>query len=175
MSVGKSESESQQSSSNESRPLSADEVAAYFNKLNDLSGGRLDTFAKTGTTPLTEEQLKAIGGAGATRTRQAEQARREALDKILADPSLSLPQRQRATQLSEGDYADRLDAISKETEAAMTNLAAGQAALPREDLHALAQIFFGGKGQRSTGSSSGSSDSSSFQFGSGGGTRPWWL
>ncbi len=175
MSFGSSESEQQSSSSNESRPLTADEVAAYWDKLNALSSGRLDTFAKHGTTPLTETQLKSLGGAGATRTNQADQARREALDKILADPSLSLPQRQRATQLTERDYADRMDAIAKETEAALTNLAASQATLPREDLHALAQIFFGGKGQRSTGQSSGSGSSSSFQIGSGGGDRPWWI
>ena len=136
--------------STESRPLSPDDVAGYFSKLSDLSGGRLDTFAKSGTTPLTPEQIQAVGGLGATRTMEVNRARGDAVSQIAADPNYSLAQRQRATQLTDREYADRIDALAREIEAAKTGLVKDNATLPREDLAALAQIFFGGRGQRQT-------------------------
>lgn len=134
---------------------------------------------------LTPEQLRDFGGAGATRELQATRARQQAVEELTADPSLSTFQRQRTRQLTDQDYGDRLDAIAKETEALMTGAAqtdaqrqfeAGKARtdvrsneaarryeaalknanLTREDLITLANIFFGGRGQASSGSGSSS-------------------
>ena len=164
-SFGKSRQKSSQSSQQQSNPLTPEEVAQYFGQLDELTGGRLGSYAKTGTKPATAEEIQALGGLGATRRLEAEQARGGALDRIVADPSLTLAQRQRSSQLSDRDYSDRLDAIAKETEAAKTGLAQQNAKLTREDMELLAQIFFGGKGQRSSGTSSGSSSGRSYNFG----------
>lgn len=165
MSVGKSKSKSS------SAPLSPQQVAGYFQQLDRLVGGRLGEFATGGTpaTPyegLTTEQLRALGGAGATRESAAERARRQAIEEIAADPSLTTFQRTRARQLADQDFADRLDAIARETEAGLAEMASEEArrryeadrlnaALTREDLEALANIFFGGRGQTSSSTSRG--------------------
>jgi hypothetical protein len=118
---GKSNSESK------SQMLTSDQVASYYGKLNQLSGGRLAAFAEGGTTPVsydgvtynapTADDFRALGGAGATRIGAAERARAQAVDELAADPNLSVAQRQRSRQLVDDDYNSRLDAINKETEA----------------------------------------------------------
>lgn len=237
-------STSRASSSSNSGPLSAGDVNSYWRTLNKDSGGRLNTFATQGTQPVnysgvsspqqyfstdlsykpqtadltyhpvSDTQIKALGGAGATRGYEATRARKQAIDEIAADSGLTLAQRQRSTQLTDQDYADRQDAIAKEAEAALTGAAltqaqsdqsgrqaqagfdadqwirefqgrqaqaqqnqqlagflqseAGQkyqaaaqnAGLTREDMLALAQIYFGGKGQTSSSTSTQKSSSS---------------
>jgi len=276
--VGGSGSKSKQSSYSESNPLTAGQVNKYWNKLNSDTGGRLDTFAKTGTSPvnytgvdnpaqyfstdltykpqtadlgfdktqadigyhgISDAQIQALGGLGATRSLQNSQARQEAVSQIAADAGLTLAQRQRSTQLTDRDYADRADAIAKESEAAMTQAAMDRAAqdqagrqaqatfdsgqnqldqqgrqaqatfdadqwakelegrqataaqeqalagflqseagkqfeaamqnagIGREDMLALAQIYFGGKGQKSTSTSQGSSSAFGFNVSGG--------
>lgn len=208
LSLGRNKSSSQQ----QSAPLTPEQVAAYFGQVDSLTGGRLGAYAREGTAPVeyaspeqraryeavayegaTPEQIRALGGAGATRELSATRARREALDEIGADPSFSVAQKQRARQLTDKDYSDRLDAIAKETEATLTGVAvdeagkryqagaeqaqrtfeAGSAAdrfeqeearrryeaqlrnagLRAEDVERIADIFFGGKGQSSSGGS----------------------
>lgn len=165
MSAGKSDSESE--------PLSAAKVGTYWDKLNDNTGGRLSEFAATGTAPteytqLAPEQIQALGGLGATQVGEVERMRSRALEEAAANPSLSVYQQQRVRQLTDEDAADRLAAIAKQTEGAITGLASQEhgrqfdadranAAISRDDLQALANIFFGGKGQKS--------ESSSFNFG----------
>lgn len=154
----------------ESKPLTAAQVQTYFDQLNQNTGGRLGSFATTGTRPvayqaLTPDELRALGGAGATRRNEQMQARTRAIEEIEADPSLTIAQKQRARQLTDADVNARLDAIAAETEAIMTDAAARErlrqyeseltsAGLTREDLEALADIFFGGAGNvsRSRGS-----------------------
>jgi len=159
LNFGKSKSSSQQ----ESKPLSADELAAYFDRLSGLTGGRLNEFATGGTPQLTAEQIQAVGGLGADRTRQLNAARSEAVGQITADPNLTIAQRQRSRQLTDEDYNDRLDAILKEIEGQKTGLAQYNAGLTRDDIALLANIYFGGKGQISTGGSA----SNAFQVGFG--------
>src|SRR3972149_3885647 len=79
------------------KPLDANEVEAYYQKLNELSGGRLNQFATTGTPQLTTQQIQAVGGMGADRQRQLDVARAEGVQKITADPNLTIAQRQRST------------------------------------------------------------------------------
>jgi hypothetical protein len=181
MSVGKSKSKS----SSSSKPLTADEVATYFSKIDELSGGRLGDYARTGTQatqymPLTTEQIQSLGGLGATRELQTNRARAQAIQEIASDPSLSVFQKQRARQLTDRDYTDALDAIAKETEAAIGGTAErdkvrqyqselANNALRLEDLQTLAQIFFGGRGQTSSSSSRSSDFSLGFNRPSSGG------
>lgn len=163
--LGKSNSKSNQSSD----VLSPDEVSAYFDKINELSGGNLSNFAKGNNafTGLSPDQIKSLGGLGATRTNQITSERDRVNSDYGADSSLSVAQKLRAQQLNNNSANSNLDAIAKETEAAITGLAnsneINKAKFRREDLSALADIFFGGKGQRSQGSSS----SSSTQVGAG--------
>jgi hypothetical protein len=165
MSVGKSKS------SSSSKPLTPQQVTGYFSEIDRLSGGRLGEVAKTGTADvsyaqLTPEQLRSIGGAGATRTAAVERTRQQAGERIGADPSLTTFQQLRANQLADQDAAAQIDAISKETEAILAQIAAGenaklydsQSANARrdlEDLMALADIYFGGKGSSSSSSGRG--------------------
>lgn len=171
-SMGQSRSRSKNSSTQRSDPLSPDKVAAFFSKIDSLSDGRLNKFATQGTQALTPEQLKAVGGAGASRELQVRQARQNAVSRINSDPRLTLSQRQRAQQQTDSESSDRLDAIKKETEAALTGIAQDNNKLPREDMALLAQIFFGGKGQTSRGRSQGMSKASAWNqagsFGIGG-------
>jgi len=141
---------SKSSSSSNSNPLTADEVASYYAKLNSLSGGRLNDFATNGTPQLTTEQIQAVGGMGADQQRQLDVARKQAVDQVTADPNLTIDQRQRSTQLTNQDYNDRLAAITKQIEAQKTNLAQNNAGLASSDIATLANIYFGGKGQSSS-------------------------
>lgn len=223
MSFGKSK----QSSS--SAPLTADQVATYYNKVNEFSGNRLDGYAKTGTqatnyTPVdradlikpgtvtaqnvsynapSADNIKALGGLGSSRAAEIERMRQAGRSETAADPSLSVFQKTRVNQLSDQESQDRLDAIKKETEAAISQMVAesagrdltaqttnagnnlnaqatnadnairagsrnldtldknaqnkyiadaANASLTREDLDALARIFFGGAGNTSSSS-----------------------
>lgn len=137
-SLGRRKSSQQQ----QSAPLTPEELGGYFGKIDELTGGRLDRYAREGTTPIayespeqraryeavqyegaTPEQLRALGGAGATRELKANTARRQALEEIDADPAFSVAQKFRARQLTDQDYTDRLDAIAKETEASLAGTA----------------------------------------------------
>lgn len=157
MSFGKSESES--------KPLTPHQVQQYWNTIDANTGGRLGGWAAEGTQAteyqkLTPEQILAVGGLGATQTAEVERMRQQGRQEVAADPSLSMFQRQRTNQLADQDVQARLNAIAKETEAAVSGLAgqenklAYQAdvanqQLTRDDLLALANIFFGGKGNTS--------------------------
>lgn len=110
--------------------------------------------------------IKALGGLGATQLNSIRQERQQGRQETAADPSLSIFQRQRTNQLSEQDLDARAAAIRKETEAQIGALTASEAArrtdfssdeagrkyqagvanraLTRDDLAALADIFFGG-------------------------------
>lgn len=125
------------SSSNTSTP---DDLRGYWEAMNAVSSGAMDEWAQGGTAPvtydtidenqvrtadyegLTADQVRAVGGMGATRKNEAEQARRRALEEAAADPNLSVAQRARVSQLTDQDYSARADAIAKETEAALTGL-----------------------------------------------------
>lgn len=214
MSVGKSP---KTKNNNSSTPLTPEQVSGYFNALDTLTGGshtapgsdsagRLSTFAMQGSPAVDyagagaagraqaaqigdqTANIRALGGLGATQTAEVNRARQQAIEQIGADAGLDVTQKARSRQLSDNDYAARLAAIAKESEAAIgqaglstaatnagfqqqANLANQSAALEearrryaadvrnadltKEDLMALAQIYFGGKGTTSTGSSSG--------------------
>lgn len=159
-------------SSNESRPMTPQELEAYFNSLNSLSGGRVGSWATQGTAPtnynaLTQGQLQNIGGAGATRQQALNQSYENQTDQINKNPSLTYAQSTQANQQATDSYNQQADAINKEVEAAMTGLSSQEqmrkyqadlanAQLTAQDLALLSQIYYGGKGQYSQGSSSGS-------------------
>lgn len=177
MSKSKSKSSSTQTQRSTSAPLSADEVKSYTDTLDAMSGGRLNTFATQGTPATsyagpTDAQLTNLGGLGAMRRRSIDTARARAIAEATADPTLSVFQRSRVNQLADQDAASQLDAVNQEAEAAVTQAAfersknqyAADAANNqrlRDDLALLAEIFFGGKGQRSESTGSATSNSSS--------------
>lgn len=187
---GKSKSKQKSSSvqTSSSNPLGPAELTGYFNELNALTSGgasnsgRLFDWAKTGTADVaydapTDQQIQALGGLGATRRRDVARARDESLQQIAADPTLSVFQAQRSRQLTDRDAVDNLDAVNQEVEAAILDAmmsradktyaaADANAKKKREDLALLAEIFFGGKGQKSTstGNSTSSGKSSSFNI-----------
>ena len=185
MSIGGGSSKSKNSShqTSESSPLTPEEVRGYYDMLDGLTGGRLNTFANQGTAPvnyapLTEGQLRAIGGAGETRRNALNRTYNDQQDQINDDSSLTVAQRTRANQLATNEYSDSLDAINKEVEATMAalsgqeqmnayNASVRNANLTRDDLNAIANIFFGGKGQKSKSEGSSSGSSSSWNFGVG--------
>ena len=162
----------EQSSSTTSRPTTPEELEGYFNSLNQLSGGKLGNWAQSGTAqtfydPLTQAELQAIGGAGATRKAEIGQALADQQDQINRNSSLTYAQSQQANQQATENAMTQTDAVNKEVEAAMTGLASQEAmnkykqdlanaALTSQDLALLSQIYFGGKGQHSTSTSSGS-------------------
>jgi len=164
MSIGGGQQES--SGSMESRPTTPEELQAYFNMIDQTSGGRLGTWATQGTSPthynqLTQSELQAIGGAGATRHSSLDQGYADQMDQISTDSSMTYAQRNQASQQATDSYNQQADAINKEVEAAMTGLASQEnqrlysAELANnqqlaQDLALLAQIFYGGKGQYST-------------------------
>ncbi len=170
MSLGGGSNES--SSKQESRPSTPEELQGFFNNLNQLSGGKLGGWATTGTAqtqynPLSQAQLEAIGGAGSTRQAEIDLALADQQDKIASNTALTYAQQQQANQKAYETALTQKDAINKEVEAAMTGLASQEslrayqanlanAGLTSKDLALLSQIYFGGKGQYSTGSSSSS-------------------
>ena len=144
----KSKNKSQQTSSSSSQPLNADQLQSYWNQLNANAGGRLNTFAQAGTPGVdyqgpgdralvtaapvsyegvTADQVRALGGLGATRTNRADQAYRRAIEEALADPSLTTFQRSRTRQNLTRDLSAEQDAIAQEVEAAITGLASQEA------------------------------------------------
>ena len=157
--------------SNSSRTTTPQELEAYFNSLNAISGGQMGTWATQGTAPtnynaLTQGQLQNIGGAGATRQQALNQSYENQTDQINTNPSLTYAQNAQANQQATDAYNQQADAINKEVEAAMTGLASQEqmrkyqadlanASLTAQDLALLSQIYYGGKGQYSEGSSSG--------------------
>lgn len=149
MSFGK-----EKSASNSGTSSSAD-YGSYWGTLNDVTGGRLSEFAQGGTKPLSVDEIKSFGGMGETRRADVNAARSKAIEDMAADPSLSVAQKLRARQLTDNDANARLDAIAKETEAAIAAAAQANNALPAADLETLAKIFYGGKGQNSSSQSSG--------------------
>lgn len=177
---GGSGSSSQQSQSN-STPLTADEIQTYFNQLDSNSGGRLGAFAQSGTAPvnyngLSEGDLLAVGGAGETRRNAVNDGLISQMDQISNDGSLTYAQRQRSQQLANDSARGDIDAINKEVEASLAALKQAEnqnsynadvrnSQLEAQDLELLANIFFGGKGQTSSSTSSGNSSQSSFNLG----------
>lgn len=165
MSFGKNKS------SSSSKPLTAAELDSYYQQINANSGGRLDDWARQGTAEtqyqaLTGDQLRSLGGAGETRRAALLQSRRQAMEELDADPTLTAAGRVRARQLTDRGYTEKLDGVNQETEALLTQLAQAQAdrgyqasfnnaKLTAEDLDRLAEIYFGGKGSVSTGKGSG--------------------
>lgn len=135
----------------ESNPLTPDELGAYYAKLNQLTGNKLGAQSGIITEPteykelnadltyrpsqwqdlnykpVSDAQIKNLGGAGATRQLAAQQGRQQAIEQLLADPSLSIYQRQRSNQLINRDYSSQSDAIAKEVEAALAGAALQQA------------------------------------------------
>ena len=176
---GGSKSFSTSTSEQSSDPLSAPELRTYFNQLNALSGGKINTFARRGTPVVTYKaptnaQVKALGGLGATQKLDINRAQQQALDQLNADPSLSVFQKVRGEQLTNQDALQQRQALDKETEAAITALLQDRAKTTtetgfrnaeqrRQDAAALAEIFFGGKGQKSKGKSTSTSTGSSIQ------------
>lgn len=156
MSFGKNKS------SSTSRPLTAAEISSYYDQLNNYSSGRLNDWARNGTeasyySEMKPEDIRKLGGLGATQIQgiTAERDRQNA--EINADPSMSVFQRQRARQLNSDGFNDRLRAINAETEAAIANMATGEhtkayedelrrKGMTAEDLNTLASIYFGGSG-----------------------------
>lgn len=171
MSIGGGSSSSE--SSQNSRPSTSEDLEQYYASINALSGGRLGTWATQGTAPthydaLTQAELQAIGGAGATRQAALDTAYTDQTDQIGSDASLTYAQRNQANQQATENYMTQQDAINKEVEAAMTGVASQEAMRKyqadlvnnqqlEKDLALLSQIFYGGKGQYSSGSSSSSS------------------
>lgn len=96
----------------------------YFN--SDLSYAPVQ--ADVTYRPVSDDQIRALGGAGATRELNAQRARQMALDEMSADPTLTVAQRQRSSQMTNRDYTDMLDAIGKESEASLTQALLQQAA-----------------------------------------------
>lgn len=174
---GKQESSSQSTS----RPTTPEELQAYFNNLNTISGGKLGNWAQTGTAqthynPLNQAQLEAIGGAGATRQAEVDLALANQQEQIASNSGLTYAQSQQANQKAYETAMTQKDAINKEVEAAMTGLASQEsmrayqanlanAKLTSQDLALLSQIYFGGKGQHSQSTS----DSSGWNFNTSGG------
>lgn len=152
ISVGVSKSKNKASQASSSAPLTPEQLRGYFSEVDDISGGRLGEYAKTGTDAtdyrgfalagesadgrpaietasyqqLTPDQLRGLGGAGETRRAAIERSRDRAREEIAADPSLSVSQRFRARQLTDEGAGTDLDAVNRETEALLTQLAGGE-------------------------------------------------
>lgn len=129
------------------RELTPEEIAKYYGKVDELSGGRLGSFAHDGTPATNYEpsrfvggqytagqftgarpaDIKAVGGLGATQLAAIDSERSRGRQETAADPSLSIFQRQRSNQLSDVDLNARADAIRKETEANIGALSVGEA------------------------------------------------
>ncbi|PJE79285.1 hypothetical protein CI610_01750 [invertebrate metagenome] len=172
---------SKSSTKSSSRVSTSEELEAYFSKINQLSGGRLQQMATQGTpttqyNQLTPEELKRIGGAGETRRNVIYSNLSNTMDRVSKDPSMTYAQKQRSNQLANEAATNQLDAINKETEAALTGLSSQErmrdyqarlanAGLTRQDLALLSQIYFGGKGQYSQSKSKSSAWNAQFSGG----------
>lgn len=183
---GKAKSKSKSTQSSTSTPLNPMQVRGYFDELNNLTkggaskSGLLFDWARNGTPDVgydapTDAQIQGLGGLGATRTAAINRARDEQLAQIASDPTLSVFQSQRARQLANREAAGNVDAVGKETEAALldavmkradANYAANKANADKRrlDLATLAEIFFGGKGQTSTSTGTSTGKSSSWNI-----------
>lgn len=170
MSFASSFNRSKSSNSSSSAQTSPEQLLSYWNTINDVSGGNMGEFATGGTGAITADQIRAAGGAGATRKLEIDNARKRALDEVNADASLSITQKQRARQLADEDFSARTDAINKEVESGLTDLVFKNRKMNQEDLDLLAKIFFGqmGSQSQSSGSSSAWGTSSSGGFSMGG-------
>lgn len=159
MSFGIGGGKSSNSSQSSSTMLTPEQLSSYFAELDGLSSGRLGSFAQGAGEyrPVTDDRLRSLGGAGASREAAALKARTDAVGEITADPSMSVFQRQRAKQLVDNDYATRLDAIKKETEALQAAGASQQHDSYLKELELLSNIFYGGKGTNSQSRGGGSS------------------
>jgi hypothetical protein len=76
---------------------------------------------------LTADQVRAAGGAGATRLLGAQQVYGDRADQLRADPSMTLLQRNYAGGLNTRELGQTSDAVNKEAEAAITALMSHQA------------------------------------------------
>ena len=168
MSIGGSAGGSYSKSDQSSRVSTPEELQAYFNQLDKTTGGRLGQMATEGTAPtqynaLSQQELQNIGGAGATRQAVIDQGLTNQQDQINSNNSMTYAQRNQANQQATENAMTQKDAINKEVEAAMTGLASQEnqrqygADLTNnqqlaQDMALLSQIFYGGKGQYSTGS-----------------------
>lgn len=153
-------------SDSSSRGSTPEELQNFYQKFNSLTGGRLNTLSKTTAAPvnytaLTPGDIQKIGGLGATQELGINNYRNRAIGELQADPSLSLFQRQRGTQLVNQDVNNQIGALNKEREAAIQSLAQDEnlkkyyaadknASRELESLMALADIFYGGKSQSSS-------------------------
>lgn len=146
--------------------------------------GRLLNWARNGTAEvdyqgLTPEQLRAVGGAGATRLLAVDRAYGDREEQLGSDPSMTLLQRNYARGLNTREATASRDAVNKEVEAALAGVMQEEAKrrydagvrnanLTREDLELLAKMYQGFIGQQSTSSSSstqsGRGSSSGFGF-----------
>lgn len=156
------------SSSSSSTPA---ELTAFYNRLDSLSGGAFSRLGQGGSAAepyraLSADQLRSVGGAGASRELALKRTFDDQNDQIGEDASLTISQKQRAKQLAGNDYSAGVDAVRQSAEAELAGLtAADNAALfnsslasadsRRADLQTILQAFFGGKA--STSSSSGRS------------------
>lgn len=153
VSIGGGSNSSKSKSSQSSQPISPKAMQRYWDRLDLNTGGRLNTFALGGTQPtayagpgergvidanaisaapvayeaLGPEQVRALGGLGATRSARASRAYRTAIEEALADPSLTTFQRSRTRQNLTRDLVGEEDAIAAEAEAAITALLSQEA------------------------------------------------
>lgn len=102
-------------------------VLDYKPIANDVSYDSV-AYSPVAYNPVSAADIRALGGAGATRELSAARARQMAIDEMAADPRLSSFMRNRVAQGIHRDYQGNMDAIGKEVEAAITGLKADQAA-----------------------------------------------
>ncbi len=169
MSIGGSVGGSYSKSDQSSRVSTPEELQAYFSQLDKTTGGQLGQLASDGTAPtqynaLTQQQLQNVGGAGATRQAGIDQSLSDQQNQINSNNTMTYAQRNQANQQASENAMTQKDAVNKEVEAAMSGLASQEnqrqygADLTNnqqlaQDLSLLSQIFYGGKGQHSSGSS----------------------
>lgn len=149
---------SSQGSSQQSTQTTPAQLQAYFDQMNAISGGRMGSYAQSGSgrvaydasaaapvayrgdvsgrvsallgaagpvayQGVSADQLRAVGGLGATRTLSAQQAYGDRAAQLRSDPSMTLAQRQYAGGLNTRELAQTQDAIGREAEAAISAMA----------------------------------------------------
>lgn len=137
------------------RPTGTGEYAGYAAGLDTLTGGRFGKFAKEGTRTLTAEEIQATAGRRATDVNEVGTRRAQAIAELSANPDATIFQRQDAAQRGNRDVASRLDAINKETEAGIGDLAQYNNGLTSADLKLLIEAYYSGKGSVTTTKGSG--------------------